>query len=307
MWYPLSMASYWRRAFLRRDDIDLKTAGPYTGTFIPWGGGMNLLSKYAVSPDIVTGGFEACNKLVPFASVAFQLGDWKPDLVIAVDAMCNWVSRPGVSCPVITIGTDAHCLNQHYQHARSISDMFINMHNHYKMPGDYFLPYAFDPTVHYPVQEEKTSDCACIGMAYPHRTKLVQALRAKGISVIYENGPVFDEYRTLQNQASIGINYSSELDLNARVFELMAMGMCPVVNNVPDMGLFFTDGVDYVGFDTVEDAVYKVEMLLKTPQAIASIGRQAKDGVWEISSDGYPVHSYDQRVCDLLKMVGMNG
>jgi len=252
------------------------------------------------------GGKESLNRFLPYEIVASQLGDWKPDLIVCVDAMTNWVSKPNAGCPVVTIGTDAHCLNDHYEHARKISDVFFNMHKFYMREGDVYLPYAFDVGAHYPDPSvEKSYDCVCIGMNYAHRSKLVEAVRATGATVLYENGPVFDEYREMNNKARIGLNIASSQDLNARVFELMAMKLCPVINRVPDLSEFFTEGVDYVGFDTAEEAAYKVKKLLETPKAIESISRQACEGVWEVTSAGYPVHSYDQRVHDLLKHMEM--
>lgn len=305
-WYPLSMAAYWKRALQRRQDVDLKVVGPYTGTWIPWGSGMELLAKYAIPPDICLGGKERLNSWHNYNAVKMQLGDWKPDLIITVDSMCNWESRPSVDCPVVTIGTDSHCLNDYYTHSREVSDKFFNMHEFYLRDGDYPLPYAFDPTVHYPMPEvEKTHDCVCIGMAYKHRTQLVETIRAVGASVIYENGPIFDEYREENNKAKIGLNIASSQDLNARVFELMAMGLCPVINNVPDLSKHFTEGVDYVGFDTTEEAAYKVKKLLETPEAIKSISKQAHDSVWELGINGFPTHSYDARLQELLQVMGM--
>jgi hypothetical protein len=60
--YPMSMARYFERALERRDDIELITCGPYTGTRIPWNGGMDVLPKYAkppiipLSPDFIRAG-----------------------------------------------------------------------------------------------------------------------------------------------------------------------------------------------------------------------------------------------------------
>src|SRR5688572_4343654 len=59
MFYPLSISRYFERAFQRRDDVELVTAGPYSGSFIPWSGGMNLLAKYAIPPTIQIGDFGA--------------------------------------------------------------------------------------------------------------------------------------------------------------------------------------------------------------------------------------------------------
>jgi hypothetical protein len=53
IYYPMAMLRYFERALERRDDIELVTAGPYTGTYIPWSGGMTVLPKYAKPPTHV--------------------------------------------------------------------------------------------------------------------------------------------------------------------------------------------------------------------------------------------------------------
>ena len=50
--YPLSMMKYFITALQRREDIELFTVGPFTGTYIPWAGGMQLPAKYVKQPDL---------------------------------------------------------------------------------------------------------------------------------------------------------------------------------------------------------------------------------------------------------------
>ena len=52
IWYPLTMSRYFEKALRHRDDVELLTCGPYTGSWIPWLGGMSLPEKYAIAPDI---------------------------------------------------------------------------------------------------------------------------------------------------------------------------------------------------------------------------------------------------------------
>ena len=51
--YPLAMATYFKKALEHREDVDLKVAGIYTGSWIPWNNGMNLPEKYAIPLDSI--------------------------------------------------------------------------------------------------------------------------------------------------------------------------------------------------------------------------------------------------------------
>lgn len=304
-WYPLTMSRYFERAFQRRDDVELRTIGPYTGANIPWKGGMILPIKYAKSPYYPT--YPNTN-IMPWSQAKLLIGDWKPDLVITVDAGIRFDNKPDVDCPVVHVATDPHVLN--YDVARSWSDKFFNMQRFYSQDNDIYLPYAFDPTVHYiETNVKKEVDCALIGMPYPTRNQLVTAMNSHGITVNYQNGPVFDEYRWENCKANIGINYSSLNDMTARVFELMAMGLTPLLNRVPDLPIFFEEGYHYLGFSSIEEAV---SLVLDTPKAKQiEIANNAYNCVWkpntnlDYNNPNYYVHSYDSRVYQILKESGI--
>ena len=294
IWYPIAMASYFRRALERRPDVSLITTGPYTGTWIPWLGGMNLPMKYNNPPTFPLP-FAPNVGRVPYPLVSSQLPEgWKPDLVLTVDAGICWMTRPSNTGIVAHVATDPHVLD--YSYARSLSDKFFNMQKFYALPGDIYLPYAFDPTVHYKDDTvSKDTDAALIGMPYPLRVSWVEALRRGGATVLFENGPVFDEYRQLNNRAWIGLNWSSLQDMNARVFELMGMGLCPVINRVPDLGLFFEEGVDYLGFSDLNEAIEKGLYAKEHLDIAATIAEKAHAKVIQNN------HTYDDRVQTILK------
>ena len=151
IYYPMAIVRYWERALRRREDVELKTVGSYTGTWIPWEGGMNLPAKYAVVPDIALPQHFS-EPTVDYNFVKAQLGDWIPDLNLTVDSTRNWVAKPSDGF-VATIATDAHCID--YSHQRTQVDKFFNMHQRYAQPTDYILPYAFDPSCHYKEEVEK--------------------------------------------------------------------------------------------------------------------------------------------------------
>lgn len=303
LYYPLAILRYFEKAFEKNPDIELRTCGSYTGAQIPWMGGMTLPAKYAKSPTYPI--FGSSNRFFSWNLIAGGLDGWKPDLVVTVDAGWNWIDRPKVDCPVVTVGTDPHVLD--YSHARAISDKFFNMQKVYMQEGDIYLPYAFSQYDHFKDVsfDEKMVDAVLIGMPYDNRVKFVSALRQAGVSVVFENGPIFDEYRQLNNRASIGLNWSSMDDLVARVFELMAMGLCPVINRVTDLKEFFIEGEHYLGFSSLEEGVEAVLWAKSHPIEARIIAENAHILMWKNSVNKHPQHSYSERVQQILIEVGL--
>jgi hypothetical protein len=279
--YPLSMSCYFRRALERRSDVELWTTGPYFGDWTPWSGGMRLPAKYIRPVDFA---LPQQFQTPPWSIIKAQL-PWKPDLVLQVDAGFHFSDKP--DCLTATVATDSHVLN--YDLPRSYSDKFFNMQKCYSKDKDIWLPYAFDQTVHYPdplVAED--TDCCLVGLHYDNRNRLVSELRARGHSVIYELGPIFDEYRQLNCRASIGLNWSSLNDICARVLEIMGMGRTPVINRVPDLlEMGFGEDEHYYGFSSVGEGVEKVEFALKHPEEAHLVAQKArhkveKEDTWDM-------------------------
>ena len=319
LWYPLSMSRYFERAMKRNPNIDLITTGIFTGSWIPWMGGMNLPEKYAKMIDIPLP-FRPDVGMVSYDFVKAQLpSGWIPDLVLCIDANITWTHRPADGY-VAHVGTDPHVLSEWYKHSRGFSDKFFNMQLCYKEPADSYLPYAYDPTVHYPqeiyldavykgVRDEagfthrytgdpfKDTDAVLIGMPYENRVKWVDELRKHGVSVIFENAPVFDEYRELANRARIGLNWSSLKDTNARFFETPAFGLAPVMNRTPDAHLFLEEGEDYMGFDDLQQAVEAVLYLKNNSNEVERLSKNAHAKIQN--------ETYDLRVQQILEECGL--
>lgn len=303
LWYPLTMSRYFEKALQHRDDVDLKTCGVYTGQWIPWLGGMNLPQKYAIAPDIPLP-FAPSVGSINYEIVKAQLGDWIPNIVLTIDAGIHWKYKPTDGL-VVHVATDPHALNYDYQ--RTISDKFFNMQKVYSKNGDIYLPYAYSKYDFYPeqmtdetgIEQPKDVDAVLIGMPYEQRVQWVNELRKRGVSVIFENGPVFDEARALYNRGRIGLNWSSLLDLNCRVFELMAMKLCPVINRVPDLGEFFQKEYDYIEFDgnNLNSAVEAVMTAKEHPDWAEAVAQHAYKAVQP--------HTYDARVEQILKECGL--
>lgn len=258
LWYPLTMSRYFENAFNSLDDVNLITVGPYTGNWIPWRGGIELDRKYAKSPTIPIGN-------QPIQALSWELVERKlnvkPDVIVCIDAGIRWAMKPNAGCPVVHVATDPHVLD--YSIQRTQSDFFFNMQKRYMKDGDIYLPYAFDHTKIYRENyTDKSYDGALIGMPYPNRMRLVEQLRQRGYSIAFENGPIFDEYRHINNQSLVGINWSSLEDLTCRVFEIMGMGLVPLINRVPDLSEHFVEDEHYFGFSDLQEAINKFEYIV---------------------------------------------
>jgi hypothetical protein len=306
LWYPLSMSRYFEDALRHNPNVDLKTTGVFTGDWIPWLGGVNLKAKYAKPVDIPLP-FRPDVGRVNYDFVKAQLPQgWIPDIVLCIDAGITWEHRPSDGY-VAHVGTDPHVLSGWYEHSRQMSDKFFGMQLCYKEPTDIYLPYAYSPRVHYPtprgigldgIADEvlKDTDAVLIGMPYENRIKWVDELRKHDVSVIFENSPVFDEYRELANRARIGLNWSSLNDLNARFFETPAFGLAPVMNRVPDAHLFLDEGKDYVAFSDLNEAVEGVLYLKNNPDKAKEMATNAYNHIQG--------QTYDARVEQILRECG---
>jgi hypothetical protein len=290
--FPLSMMSYFIRAF-RREDIDLWLFGPFTGTYTPWMYGMHLPQRYVVTPDFPLPK-EAIHQRIPSSVINSQM-PWIPDLTIQIDAGWHLADRPAGKV-VAHVQTDPHVLKPQYALPKSYSDLKFCMQLSYSTPDEIYLPYAADETVHYPMPEvEKIYSACLIGLQYPTRNSLVQRLRSHNLKVKYTTGEVFDEYRMSYNQSKIALNWSTLNDVPARFFEGMAMGLPMVSNVVPDIEkLGFIEGTDYVGFHSLDEADTKIMKLLKNDELRNKIAENGYNKVME-------KHLWKYRVEQILK------
>lgn len=286
LFYPMAILRYYEAALRRRSDVELFTVGPYSGTWIPWDGGMHLPSKYAKAPNLPLPMDNYGN--FPIGFVERHL-PWKPDLWLQVDAGWHLRGEPDHGKKVI-VGTDPHCLDYDFQ--RRWADTFYCMQACYSKPGDEYLPYAYDPEAHYPEEQPRNFDAVLLGLHYENRDRLVKELRRRGVNVLYDLGPVFDERRALECQAPISLAWSSRDDLIARVFEGVAMGRLVVTNRVPDLPKFFQEDENLVAFSSLGEAVEKIMWYLGNPDELQAIARAGREAV--------EPHTWDDRIEQVL-------
>jgi hypothetical protein len=274
--------------------VELITAGPFTGNYIPWQGGMQVLPKYSKSPTLpLPQDFIHARKINPNVFNTNEIFS-DVDLWLEVDAGFYLDPRPENGI-VAHVATDPHALD--YTRQRQLADYFFVMQTPYMQNGDIYLPYAYDPTVHYWEDLPMEHDVCMIGLHYQNRTALVNRLMSKGWNVHYSIGEIFDEYRQIYNKSRVGINWSSRLDMNARVWELAAMGVPAVQNTVPDMKTFFVPNDHYLEFTDVDGAERQVIKLLSNPDMANEMANRAMRKV--------EPHTYDARVQQILERVGL--
>jgi hypothetical protein len=275
IFYPLTMMEYIIRGLKRIKGVEVFTVGAFTGDYIPWNFGMRLPQKYVRTPDVPLPP-ELIGKKVPYAMVAPHIS-FEPQLWLQVDAGFHFIDKPKATVTAL-VKTDPHALSpQYYDEATRYSDVVFNMQKYYIRPNEFYLPYAYDEKLFYPMPEvEKIYDACLIGLHYEHRNKLVERLRSRGLNVYYSIGEVYDEYRLRYNQSKVALNWSSEYDLNARTFEAMGMSLALLTNRIPDLANFFVEDEHYIGFNTIDEAEANILKLLTNDELRNTIGKNAE-------------------------------
>jgi len=289
IFYPVAMGRYLLEALRRRKDIEVFTAGPFTGNWIPWKGGMYLPPSYVFTPDFA----------VPFAQPPMlnygdtRLKEKTQDVELWIEANAGLVTAGRPECKYVVVGTDPHVLD--YSAARKKADHFFSMQRAYRAEGDLWLPYGYDPVWHSPTTigvAAREYDASLIGLQYPQRIQLIQRLNGLGLKTFFDTGPAYEDAREVYHNTKVGLHWASLKDTAARVFEIMAFGIAPVLNRVPDLCQMFKDGRDFYGFDNTEEAIACTLILSKDLLMCEDLGAAACRAV--------KPHTWDARIDQLL-------
>ena len=155
IWYPVSISRYFLSALEHRDDVELIGIGPYTDSWIPWNGGMNLPDKYAVPPTIPLA--KHLSNIRSMSTTFLKEHKELQDIDVWIQADSNFFFRERPPCKTnVHIAIDPHVLD--YSEQRKHADYFFNMQNAYSQPGDLWLPYCASKYHHYAEEVEKEYD-----------------------------------------------------------------------------------------------------------------------------------------------------
>jgi len=299
LFYPLAMLRYFERALQRREDVELVTVGPYTGSWIPWSGGVNLDPKYANPPTCPLPQSLLSTK-IPFSVAKAQFGEHLQDidLWLQVDAGWHFTDRPEART-VVHVQTDPHVLKETYRLPKSYSDVNYCMQMPYLEDGERYLAYAADKECHAPMEGlEKDYDVCMVGLHYDHRNMLVNTLRSQGLKVYYDIGKIYEEFTELYSRSKIAVSWSSLQDLPARVFENMYMAIPLVTNRVPDLETHFVENEHYLGFDNLSETISQVLWALDNYSDVEEMA-------WRAHRKVKAQHLWENRIDQILETVGL--
>lgn len=222
--YPVSSARYAVDAF-RRIGHDVRHVGQETGREI-WG--ITVAEKYIWKQEPPEDG-------------------WTPDLAILMDTAYQW-HYPDDNVPTIVWSVDNHVrdlrqpgISHYFLAHRGVSmmawegDIQLGSAPPITVPrADMtWLPCAYDPTIFTPSPipyAEREYDVCMIGVMYPQRWTLVNALKAAGLKVYAGTGLLFQDFRDAYWNSRISLCVSANGDVAQRVFETAAMG-CLIVSD----------------------------------------------------------------------------
>lgn len=268
--YPVASGRYIQRA-LRRLGHDVRTVGQSTGNQI-WG--MQVKDEWVWEPE-------------------FPDGDWLPDLVITAESAFGYTSPRLPDVPYVVWGVDNHVRD--YFPEVPYDALFLAHSWGARMgePNVHWLPCAYDPAAHCDLGIERDIDVVMVGVAYPERVTIMNALNAAGINAVGGTGLLWDDYNHLYNRAKIALVKSVNGDLAQRFFENMAQGCCVLADKTVDADkLLFNDTYHYWSYDDVADCVEQAKALLHSGawRDVAERGKRKVQG-----------HTWDARALQLLE------
>ena len=233
----------------RRLGHEVRTIGQSTGNRIPWGpdGWLELDPKYAWQPD---------------AGLEEPLDGYQPDLIVHMDSAFEFRHPLYGNVPHVIFGVDNHV--REYSR-RNAERLFLAHKGVSRQPfGDdtEWLPCGYDPAVFKPspiAWDERAYEVCMIGVLYPPRLAVIDALAKAGIRVFYGVGLVYDEFAAAYQNSRISLCVSAAGDVSQRIFETAAMGCAVLSDHCADLKEL---GATFATFGSAAEAVELARHLL---------------------------------------------
>jgi spore maturation protein CgeB len=242
--YPVCSGRYVKDA-LKRLGHDVRSVGNSTLDQI-WGG--------RVHPRHIHYSDGALDTVFP---------DWTPDLVIVMESAWAYHHPVYSDVPHVVFGVDNH-VRDYRQHgiahyflahkATSIMDM--------SEKDVTWLPCGYDPVAFTPSEipfDERVYDVAIVGVMYPERQAMIEAMNKAGLSVLAGMGLLYDDYAQAYQNARYALNVSAKGDLNQRVFETAGLGCIVLTHDIADLHDIEYDPGAFTFYKDIDDAIEKVK------------------------------------------------
>lgn len=125
------------------------------------------------------------------------------------------------------------------------------------------IPYACDPEIHHPVDTKEIYDVGFIGncMDGDGRKEYLDAISKEFNCFISSSTPTEKMSEEL-SKCKVLFNHIRYEEINIRFFEALAIGV-QVCSRKQSLGLFATEGLSYMTFNSIEEAMSRIRVLLK--------------------------------------------
>jgi hypothetical protein len=168
--------------------------------------------------------------------------DWTPDLIILADSAFKYHHPVYKDVPHVVWGVDNHVrdyrsdgIDHYFLAHREVSQM------QWEVPeaaDQMWLPCGYDKVYHAPSPipfYEREYDVCCIGVMYPQRVAVLNAMQAAGLKVFAATGLLYEHYAQAYHNSRVSLCASIKGDLAQRVFETAAMNCAVLIDEIPDI------------------------------------------------------------------------
>lgn len=240
-----------------------------------------------------------------------EKNQFRPDLVMFIEGGTMQLfpqGLEGLPCITAWYGIDTHMdYAKHLRIARLFDVTFVAQQEYVSrliadgIPQVFWLPLAFEPSLHPKTILERIYDIAYVGsdnaQMHPVRHRILKSLGNqfpkiwKGMTSPQEMGLVYA-------QSKLVFNKSVNNDLNMRYFEAMGAGAVLVTDPILDNGVeeLFVEGKHFLRYDSESHALELAKVILADPKRLQEIGQEAR-------SEVLAKHTYLHRVKTLLDLL----
>jgi spore maturation protein CgeB len=267
--------------------VEMVTAGPYTGQYIPWGGNGLYLDCRAWEPTVEL----SPNESHTISEVLEKTGP--VDFIVQSDAHFALFGDSPV--PNVCYAVDNHVRPYNLREY----DLVFGAHKWGAMSNKsnfVWLPCAYSPQWHYNAVpwRDREIDACMIGSLYQNRVSAVNSLLFSGFSVTIGVGKVYEKVNKLYNGAKVALCASIKGDVACRVFEGMAQGCVVVSDRLHDAdALGLRDGVEYLVYTDEKGLCDHVRNVCNNPDFGESIVTNSLEWVRE--------HTWQARANTILR------
>ena len=230
------------------------------------------------------------------------------DLLLVIDPFFGGIQfLPELDCPTAVVLIDTHrdlvtraMFSRFFDHVLVAQQSDVSRIIGDGHPSVQWLPLGGDPQVHFVPDLMRDIDVGFVGkLGEPGTERNTVLTTILNRFLTNEIGPFYSPTKMgeIYSRSKIVFNKSIGGDVNMRVFEAWASGALLVTDRIGN-GLedLATEGVHYVGYDSVEEAIAEIERYLADHTARTQIAEAGQALLLER-------HTYDARLSQILDTV----